>query len=51
MEFNWKFGQVSDEQEADRLGTIVSQCFNFTENLWPVYRDRIGLENIRVLRR
>ena len=50
MEFNWEFGQVSDEEEADRLGTIVSQCFNCTENRWLVYRDRIGLENIRVLR-
>lgn len=46
-----EFGTVSNPEETQRLGEIVSQCFNFPISEWSSYRDRIGIENFRCLRR
>lgn len=47
---NFKFGPLSDSQEAECLGEILCQCFLFPGKLWPLYRDRLGVENFRVLK-
>ncbi|WP_199312703.1 GNAT family N-acetyltransferase [Microcoleus sp. FACHB-672] len=47
---NFEFGNVSNPEEAQRLGEILCQCFNFPTKDWPFYRDRLGLESFRVLR-
>lgn len=44
-----EFG-TSNPEEAQSLGEILCQCFNFPLTGWPEYRDRIGLENFRVVR-
>lgn len=48
---NPDFGTVSNPEEAQRLGEILSQCFNDSPSNWPFYSNTIGLDNFRVLRR
>lgn len=45
-----EFGTVSNPEEAQRLGEIISQCFNDSPSNWQFYADKIGIENFRVLR-
>ncbi|MFB2922946.1 MULTISPECIES: GNAT family N-acetyltransferase [Aerosakkonema] len=45
-----EFGTVSNPEEAQSLGEMLCQCFNFPIADWPEYRDRIGLDNFRVVR-
>ncbi len=47
---NFKFGPFFDSQEAECLGDIICQCFLAPDKLWPLYRDRLGFENFRVLK-
>ena len=47
---NFKFGPLSVSQEAECLGEILCQCFLFPGKLWPLYRDRLGVDNFRVLK-
>ncbi|HEY9809650.1 MAG TPA: GNAT family N-acetyltransferase [Halomicronema sp.] len=47
---NFTYGPVSDFQEAENLGEILCQCFLFGGHLWPLYRDRLGVENFRILK-
>jgi predicted acetyltransferase len=44
-------GNIVTPEDAQRLGVIVSQCFNDqSPNGWQTYSNRIGLENFRVIR-
>lgn len=43
-----EFGNVSNPEEAQRLGEILCQCFNFKD--WQLHASRMGLENFRVVR-
>ena len=45
-----EFGVVSHPEEAEKLGKILCQCFNFSASEWPNYRDRLTLENFRFVR-
>jgi predicted acetyltransferase len=45
-----EFGLLSDSEETQQLGIILSQCFNSPISEWSVYLNRIGVENFRVLR-
>jgi predicted acetyltransferase len=45
-----EFGTISNSQEAQQLGQILSQCFNFPISLSQQYFDRLGLENFRFIR-
>jgi predicted acetyltransferase len=46
-----EFGLLSDSEETQQLGTVLSQCFNSPVSESSVYLNRIGLENFRVIRR
>jgi predicted acetyltransferase len=48
---DYEYGTVSNSQETQRLGQILSQCFNGWPNDWPYYLNNIGQENFRVIRR
>lgn len=50
MTYQREFATVSDDREAENLGAMLCQCFNFPLQGWEMYRDRIGVENFRVLR-
>ncbi len=46
-----EYGTVSSPDDAQQLGVIVSQSFNDqSPNGWQTYSNRIGLENLRVIR-
>lgn len=47
---NFKFGPFSDSQDAEYLAEILCQSFLFPAKLWPLYRDRLGSDNFRVLK-
>ncbi|HEY9851075.1 MAG TPA: GNAT family N-acetyltransferase [Leptolyngbyaceae cyanobacterium] len=50
MEYQTEFGKVANPEEAEKLGKILCQCFNLPASEWPIYRDRINLENFRAIR-
>lgn len=45
-----EFGTVSDSEEAQSFGKISCQCFNVSGRGWQFYSNRVGLENLRVIR-
>lgn len=45
-----EFGVVSNSAEDEKLGELLCYCFNFPPSQWPNYRDRLNLENFRVIR-
>ncbi len=45
-----EFGTLADPQEAQHLGAILQQCFNFPISNWQPYSSLLGLENYRVIR-
>lgn len=45
-----EFGTLADPQEAQHLGKILQQCFNFPISNWQTYSSLLGLENYRVIR-
>lgn len=47
---NLEFGTISNSREAQQLGDILRQCFNFPASSWHVYFNRLGLKNFRVIR-
>lgn len=47
---NLEFGTLADPEEAQHLGTILQQCFNFPISKWQPYSSLLGLENYRVIR-
>ena len=40
-----------NSQESQRLGEILSQCFNGAPSDWLFYLEKIGVENFRLIRR
>jgi predicted acetyltransferase len=46
-----EYSTLSHPLEAQRLGQILSQCFNGSPNDWPYYLNTIGQENFRVIHR
>lgn len=44
-----EFG-VPSPQEAQQLGALLQQCFNFAISSWEHYSNLLGLENYRVIR-
>lgn len=50
MTLELEFGLPSKEEETQRLGGILSQCFNSPMSDWPLYLNRIGAQNFRVVR-
>lgn len=44
-----EYSTLSNAEEAQRLGQILSQCFNGSPNDWPYYLNIIGQENFRVI--
>jgi predicted acetyltransferase len=49
MNHPFKYGQVSDSDEAKLLNKILVQCFNGTPEQGEVYQKSIGIENFRIL--
>ena len=45
-----EFGNIDTSQDAESLGKIMCQCFNFPFDQWPIYAERLGLDNFRVVR-
>jgi predicted acetyltransferase len=45
-----EYDTISNPEEAERLGKILSQCFNGSPDDWPYYFDTIGEKNFRVIR-
>lgn len=45
-----KFGTLANPEEAQHLGKILQQCFNFPINNWQTYSSLLGWENYRVIR-
>lgn len=43
------FAHLTDSTEAQQLGRILCQCFNFSE--WDKYSNAIGLDNFRLIRK
>jgi len=43
-------GAIADLREAQQLGAILQQCFNFPAANWQPYSNLLGLENYRVIR-
>ncbi len=50
MALNLEFGTLADAEEAQHLGTILQQCFNFKISKWRPASSLLGLENYRVIR-
>jgi predicted acetyltransferase len=50
MTVDLEFGSLSNLEETQRLGAILSQCFNSPMSDWPLYLNRIGAQNFRVVR-
>lgn len=48
MKLDWKFGLLSQEEDAKQLAAILGQCFAFPDP--ERYFQRLGLENFRVVR-
>lgn len=47
-----EYSTVSNPEDAQQLGVIISQCFNDqSPDGWQTYSHRIGLENFRVIRK
>ncbi|MEW6499069.1 MAG: GNAT family N-acetyltransferase, partial [Cyanobacteriota bacterium] len=51
MKVQFEYGTLSSPAEAQRLGQILSQCFNGSPDDWPYYCKNIGQENLRIIRR
>ena len=41
---------LHSENDSQRLGDILCQCFNFAREKVPAYQEGIGIENFRVVR-
>lgn len=50
MQYQTEFGKIATSEEAEILGKILCQCFNFSFSEWSNYCDRISLENFRAIR-
>jgi predicted acetyltransferase len=48
---NLEFSTISNSKEAEQLGDILRQCFNFPASSWHSYFNRLGPTNFRVIRR
>lgn len=46
-----EFKSINDPENEQCLGEILAQAFNAPPDYWSGYRDRVGVENFRVLRR
>lgn len=51
MTSQFEYGSVSNQEEAQPLGTILDQCFNSPPGSSEPYLNRIGLENFRTIHR
>jgi len=50
MASKFEFGAIAAPEEAQQLGAILQQCFNFPPGNWQPYSNLLGLENYRVIR-
>jgi len=50
MAANFEFGAIAAPREAQQLGAILQQCFNFPTSNWQPYSNLLGLENYRIIR-
>lgn len=48
---NTEVSTVSVQEDIRQLGEILRQCFSMPASYWPVYAERLGAENLRVVRR
>ena len=44
------YGCISNPDEAEQLGELLTQCFGSALNDWQVYLNRIGQDNLRLIR-
>ncbi|MDP8965385.1 MAG: GNAT family N-acetyltransferase [Cyanobacteriota bacterium] len=51
MTSEFEYCTAFNSQESQRLGEILSQCFNGSPSDWPFYLEKIGVENFRLIRR
>ncbi|BAQ62778.1 hypothetical protein GM3708_3184 [Geminocystis sp. NIES-3708] len=51
MNFEFEYTKVDNADEVQKLGEILSQCFNADIKKWEIYRNRINIDDLRVLRR
>ncbi|MBE9115148.1 GNAT family N-acetyltransferase [Lusitaniella coriacea LEGE 07157] len=51
MDSQIEFNSINDPEDDRRLGEILAQAFHASPDYWSDYRDRVGVENFRVLRR
>lgn len=52
MTSQMEYGILSTSEDAQQLGSIISQCFNDqSPNGWQTYSNGIGLENFRIIRK
>ncbi|WP_017742540.1 GNAT family N-acetyltransferase [Scytonema hofmannii] len=51
MTVKFEFSQVTGQEDAQKLGNIIAQCFISPQENTDVYFNRIGLENFRLIRR
>jgi len=50
MAAKFEYGAIADPEEAQQLGAILQQCFNFLAANWQPYSNLLGLENYRIIR-
>ncbi|MEQ9669274.1 GNAT family N-acetyltransferase [Coleofasciculus sp. G2-EDA-02] len=44
------YGSISNADNAEQLGELLTQCFASSPNDWQVYLNRIGQDNFRLIR-
>lgn len=47
---SFEYGTICDPEDIQKLGDILSQCFNSSPEDSEAYSQRVGLENFRVIR-
>lgn len=51
MQPRLEYRGISDPAELTALESLISRTFGFPDRMWPVFVERIGQENLRIVRR